>query len=83
MENEGSVLLWVCMKPQAERVSISVNEARDSELGFGSQRLRIVMWVGFVLFCFFLIFSVFFFSVWVWGGGVDIDGFNLFMLKFW
>jgi hypothetical protein len=26
---------------------------------------------------------VFFFSVWVWGGGVDIDGFNLFMLKFW
>jgi hypothetical protein len=30
-----------------------------------------------------LFFSVFFFSVWVWGGGVDIDGFNLFMLKFW
>ncbi len=76
MENEGSVLLWVCMKLQSERVSISVNEARDSELGFGSQRFCIVMWVGFVFLCVF-------FSVWVWGGGVEIDGFNLLMLKFW
>ncbi len=82
MENEGSVLLWVCMKLQAERVSTSVYEARDSELGFGWQRFRIVMRVGFVFFV-FLFFSVFFFSVWVWGVGLEIDGFNLLMLKFW
>jgi hypothetical protein len=63
MENEGSVLLWVCMKLQSERVSISVNEARDSELGFGWQRFRIVMWVGFVFL------RVFFFGLGVgrWG----------------
>ncbi len=53
MENEGSVLLWVCMKLQSERVSISVNDARDSELGFGWQRFRIVMWVVFVFVFFF------------------------------
>jgi hypothetical protein len=57
MENEGSVLLWVCIKLQSERVSISVNEARDSEFGFGWQRFRIVMWVGFVFLCFFFRFG--------------------------
>jgi hypothetical protein len=69
MENEGCVLLWVCMKLQSERVSISVNEARDSELGFGWQRFRIVMCVGFVFFFFFGFFSVFFFGLGVgrWG----------------
>jgi hypothetical protein len=62
MENEGYVLLWVCMKLQSERVSISVNDARDSELGFGWQRFRIVMWVVFVF-----VFVFFFFCRFVCG----------------
>lgn len=68
MENEGSVLLWVCMKLQSERVSTSVYEARDLSWALVGRDFALLC--GWVLF-FFVFLCVFFFGLGVGSWGRD------------